>query len=50
MINFLMKLVRIGRAAHPQLNYKHIDNRGGLPYKPDGFLEVSSPYNTFKPV
>ena len=44
-----MKWVWIGQAAHPQLNYKHIDNRGGLPYiKPGGFLEVSSPYHTVK--
>ena len=28
-------------------NYIHIDNRGGLPYKPGSFLEVSSPYFFF---
>ncbi len=34
----------IDLAAHSQRNFKHIANRGGLPYKPGGFLEVSSPY------
>ena len=49
-LNLLIKWIRIGQAANPQLNYKHVDNRGGLPYKPGGFLEVSSPYYTVKPV
>ena len=43
MIEFLMKWYWIGQVAHSQLNYKYIDNQGGLPYKPGGFLEVSSP-------
>ena len=52
MIDFLMKRVPIGQAAHPhsQLNYKHNDHRGGLPYYLGGFLEVSSTYHTVKPV
>ena len=52
VIDLLVKWVRIGRAAHShsQLNYKHIDNRGGLPPKPGGLLEISSPYHTVKPV
>ena len=43
MVDFLMKWNQIGQAAHPQLNYKHIDNWGGLPSKLGGFLEVSLP-------
>ena len=50
MVDFLMKLIRIGQAAHLQLNYKGIDNQGGLPYKSGGFRKVSSPYHTVKPV
>ena len=50
MVDFLMKWIRIGQAAHPQLNYKDIDNQGGLPYKSGGFRKVSSPYHTVKPV
>ena len=30
MVDFLMKWIRIGQAAHPQLNYKDIDNQGGF--------------------
>ena len=45
---------RIGQAAYPhphaQLNCKHIDNRGGHPCMSGGFLKVSSPYHTVKPV
>ena len=51
MVDFLMKWIRIGQAAHPQLNYKDIDNQGGLPYKSGGFRKVSSPtilLNPFK--
>ena len=54
MIDFWMKWVRIGQAAHPhphpQLNCKHIDIRGGHPCMPGGFLEVSSPFHTVKPI
>ena len=50
MVAFFNEIIRIGQAAHPHLNYKDIDNQGGLPYKPGGFWEVSSPYNTVKPV
>ena len=50
MVDFLMKWIRIGQAAHLQLNYKGIDNQGGLPYKSGGFRKVSSPYHTVKPV
>ena len=48
MVDFLMKWIRIGQAAHPQLNYKDIDNQGGLPYKSGGFRKVSSSLNPFK--
>ena len=41
MIEFLMMWYWIGQGAHSR--YKNIDNQGGLPYKPGGFLEVSSP-------
>ena len=37
-----MNRVWIDLAALPQQIYKHIANRGGLSYKPGGFLEVSS--------
>ena len=50
MVDFLMKWIRIGQAAHLQLNYKDIDNQGGLPYKSGGFRKVSSPYHTVKTV
>ena len=50
MVAFFNEIIRIGQAAHPQLNYKDIDNQGGLPYKPGDFWEVSSPYHTVKPV
>ena len=43
-----MKRVRIGQAARPHSQY--FDNRGGLSYNPGGFLEVSSPCHTVKPV
>jgi len=43
MIEFLMNRVWIDLAALPQQIYEHIANQGGLPYKPGGFLEVSSP-------
>ena len=38
-----MNRVWIDLAALPQQMYEHIANRGGLPYKPGGFLEVSLP-------
>ena len=37
---FLMKWVWIGQAAHPQLNYKHNDNQGGLPWFLGGLLTL----------
>ena len=43
MIEFLMNQVWIDLVALPQQIYEHIANRGGLPYKPGGFLEVSLP-------
>lgn len=43
-----MNWVWIYLAALPQLIYQHFANRGGLPYEPGGFLEVSSPsYNCY---
>ena len=44
MIQFLMKRPWIGQAAHLLSNNYNITDWGGLPYKPGGFLEVSSPY------
>ena len=46
-----MKWVRLAEPhIHNLTDYKHNDNRGGFPYKPGDFLEVSSPYHAFKPV
>ena len=38
-----MNSVWIDLAALPQQIYEHIANRGGLPYKPGGFLDWRSP-------
>ena len=42
-----MNWVWIDLAALSQLIYQHIANRGILPYKPGGFMEVSSPLNNY---
>ena len=38
-----MNWVWIDLAALPQRTYQYFTNRGGLPYKPGGYSEVSSP-------